>query len=263
MTSLDEIPEEILFTEVFPRMDLETLSLLKQTSKKYRQLIDDYLISVSHKLFDDINETEIFSMLVKYPILQKAVIKELYDRRKIEGDPAHGDIEIMRAILIREALEGLIRLKNETNMDSEDWAESGEAYYFGKMDDYTQSILELSPDQITLVVNGTEVTGNKEFIRGVLRAIHFLQLKYDVKYKLSEEEQISIDPEDFTTFGGDGSTLEINVPFPNDNSWRLRIYFKSLDFLSGFKTIYDSNNIPFPIKEYYDMTNYSVIQIKN
>lgn len=108
MTSLVNIPDDVLINEIFPNMSFTELTNLSNTSKKYKDLIKSYTIMKSGKILANLTDTEIFSLIKKYPILQLAAVKELYRRAPKSYTDKIEDIELMRIILI-DALFRLVQ----------------------------------------------------------------------------------------------------------------------------------------------------------
>lgn len=94
-------------------------------------------------------------------------------------------------------------------------------------------IYKLLPEQVTIKIGSDDITADKEFIYGMLVAINNMNLNYDVKW-----EGIKLDKEDYRMF----TVGTANQPF----TWATEdgVYnFSSLDFMSGLKKVYETNNI--------------------
>lgn len=106
-------------------------------------------------------------------------------------------------------------------------------------------IYKLLPEQVTVKINDQDVTTTKEFFYGMLATISTLKLDYDISY-----QRFPLVLEDYKMFtkGNANQPYMLKIEgFP--------FHFTSLEFLSGVKHVYETNNIPFNIPGYYDKDN--------
>lgn len=118
-------------------------------------------------------------------------------------------------------------------------------------------IYRLLPEQVTVKLDDTKITASKEFIYGLLAAVKVLKLGYDVKYIANDGKEIPLKLEDYRMF----TIGDAHQPYLlSMREWPF--HFTTLEFLSGVKTAYDNNEIPFDISFYYDKkNNYAKVQI--
>lgn len=142
-----------------------------------------------------------------------------------------------------------------------DWHYQGIAQNkFNKDPDYRRVIYRyiyrLLPDQVTIKLDGKIITENKEFLYGMLAAIYALKLKYDIKY-IADDHEIPLQLEDYKMFTSGDAHQPLLMKIED-----LPFHFTTLQFLSGVKEVYESNNIPFAISHYYEKNNnYIRVQI--
>lgn len=106
-------------------------------------------------------------------------------------------------------------------------------------------IYKLLPEQVTINVQGQDITADKDFLYGMLAAIFALKLDYDVSY-----QGFPLVPEDYKMFT-DGTA---NHPYVIKLEG-IPFHFTSPNFLSGVKEVYETNNVAFNNIQYYDKDN--------
>lgn len=119
-------------------------------------------------------------------------------------------------------------------------------------------IYKLLPEKVTVRIGDKTLAESKDFVYGLLAAIHILHLNYPITYIASDGQEIPLQTIDYKMFtSGDGHQPYLvkmrGFPF----------HFTTLDFLSGVTTAYESNNIPFDIKKYWDKdAKYTEVRIQ-
>lgn len=109
-------------------------------------------------------------------------------------------------------------------------------------------IYRLLPKEMVVLINKDRVTGKKEFLYGMTVAINMLNLDYKVRFVT-------------TTFKGGDYHMLTNGTANQPYKWvtENNIYnFSSMDFISGIKKVYESNNLNFPGVLYTDRRDNSV-----
>src|SRR3990172_2719680 len=85
MTSLADLPDDVLYHEQFPQMNLDELINFGKTSKKYKELVDTYISKnqdiKSGQVFRGMSNEDIFELGKKHRIIRTEVLKELFRRK--------------------------------------------------------------------------------------------------------------------------------------------------------------------------------------
>lgn len=235
MTSLADIPDDVLYNEIFPQMGLSELIDFGYTSQKHTALVDNYFATnpniSSGVAFQGLSDKDIFELGKRHYILRKQILTELFRRMNLEYSPRRPNLE-----------------------------------------DY---IYELLPDKFTIVLNDTDViTANRESIRGIFDAITDLKLQYSIKYRATADGQNDIPiiyngnnllfpGPGLLLYRRSGDNYYIRGPVANQPNYYHIRNFTSMDYLSSYKKVYESNNIPFPITHFYRQSNHRKIPIRN
>lgn len=254
-TTIDDIPEDILSFEIFQHMDISDLCSLASTCKTYNRLIREYFITIYDQIFREVNIYDISDMLDNHPILQMAAIKYLYekDSQEIITD----DLEVMRNILIKQQFHNLEKMSEEiSHIDTHDWTGNDDAHLCCETRLYGGLIYTLSPDIITILINGQEITNNKHFIHGYIHGIDVIDRGKEAKYKLSDGELIDFHINDLA-FGYDPSPYTAEIRIRPEYGCYIAS-FKSLKFLDGLERAYRDNNLPFPKMRCFYKRNWTI-----
>lgn len=114
-------------------------------------------------------------------------------------------------------------------------------------------IYNLLPNIIYLTLDKEVISESKEYMYGVMLAIKTLGLNYDIKYIIAHDMELSLEPDDYPMFTYSNIDDSYFLIIVNDRPF----FFRDNDFLEGFKYIYEANNIPLNVTQYYDRKDYS------
>lgn len=236
MTSLTDIPDDVLFYEMFPRMSLLELVNLKQTNVRFNNLVDRYL---NLKL----QTGRTFEVVKDLKILSSSDFSNL-------SNLASKD-DTIRAYALIYYLQLLEKEKQPIPVTHA---------YLKRLDRISSHINSLLPKQITLKFNNDVITENRHFISGMVTAIAVSNLKYKIFFRVTDDGMNDI-PMDITKakrlFAEPSKDNSVLIPGGRHH----QVYFDSIDFLSGIKKVYNTNNIPMP-KSYKDERDGSIVQIQ-
>lgn len=147
--------------------------------------------------------------------------------------------------------------KYRTQISSADWPILA-SNKFTKDPDYRtlayRYIYRLLPREITLTVNGVDLTLTKQQAYGIMAAVKILDLHKSYGFKYAG---YSLDIDDYRMFDKNTAEQPFVVKIRGEP-----FFFTNIGFLQGVKGVYITNNIPFDIPFYMDKSaNYQKVSI--
>lgn len=222
MSSLEDVPPETFSYEIFPHMTYTDIVAFGKTSKRNYQMASDFLKRDSN--WKQIISGQYF-VNKPFPEIVTLVAKD----------------EIIR----KYALIHYLKILQEEPLTPLP----------------IKHVKELLPEVVTIRLDDNIISGNKYFLQGIAAAIKWAKLDYRIYIRITEDGENDIElplvkfSYIFIKFGPGIYEASINLNYQSH-----KINFDDLEVLTGIKTIFINNDLPF-IGSYHNRETNVKVQI--